>query len=213
MLERQHRKARLYLASTSPRRLSLLQQIGLQPQVLSVAVDETPRPNESATDYVLRLACAKAAAAVLPIAIADPDSSDQANAQATTQAWVLAADTTVFAGTEILGKPSSYADAQRIWSLLPSSDHVVLTAVALRRGNQLWHQVVTTKVHFMAIPADEQWFYWQSGEPQDKAGGYAIQGLAALYVRGIEGSYSNVVGLPLAETVDLLRLSQFPLWE
>lgn len=197
MPERAHGLATLYLASTSPRRLTLLEQIGVRPEVRAVAVDETPLPAESAHDYVLRLACAKA------LACAPVQEHD----------WVLAADTTVSAGGEILGKPESFADARRIWALLPSADHCVWTAVALRRGDQLWHVVVSTHVDFAAIPADEQLRYWQSGEPQDKAGGYAIQGLAALYVRGITGSYSNVVGLPLAETADLLRLSQFPLWE
>lgn len=189
----------LYLASTSPRRHELLRQIGVQPAPLTVAVDETVLPGETAAAYVQRLAMAKAEAGIRALGHAD--------------AWVLAADTTVLAGGEILGKPESLADARRIWALLPAPDHQVLTGVALIHGNQRHECVVSTAVDFQDIPFDEQAAYWATGEPCDKAGGYAIQGRAALYVRGIRGSYSNVVGLPLAETAELLRRSQFPLWE
>jgi len=191
--------ARLHLASTSPRRHELLRQIGLSPLPLMVAVDESVLPGESAADYVRRLAVAKAEAGVHRL------GHDQD--------WVLAADTTVFAGGEILGKPADFDDARRIWALLPSSDHQVLTGVALIHQGRTLAQVVTTRVIFQAMPDAEQQAYWRSGEPQDKAGGYAIQGRAALYVAAIEGSYSNVVGLPLAETAELLRRCQFPLWE
>lgn len=191
--------AQLYLASTSPRRHELLRQIGLQPRLLAVEVDESTRPGESAADYVQRLAIAKAEAGARLIAAED--------------AWVLAADTTVFAGGEILGKPVDFADARRIWALLPSPDHQVLTGVALIHGGQLHARTVSTRVAFRPIPEAEQAAYWATGEPGDKAGGYAIQGLAALYVDGLQGSYSNVVGLPLAETAELLRRSRFPLWE
>lgn len=191
--------AQLYLASTSPRRHELLRQIGLLPLPLTVAVDEAVLPGESATAYVQRLALAKVEAGVQALGQAD--------------AWVLAADTTVLAGGEILGKPESLADARRIWALLPSPDHQVLTGVALAHGSRRYHCVVSTAVDFLPIPDEEQIAYWATGEPCDKAGGYAIQGRAALYVTGIHGSYSNVVGLPLAETAELLRRSQFPLWE
>lgn len=191
--------AQLYLASTSPRRHELLRQIGLQPLPLTVAVDEAVLPGESATAYVQRLALAKVEAGVQALGRVD--------------AWVLAADTTVLAGGEILGKPESLADARRIWALLPSSDHQVLTGVALAHDGRRYHCVVSTAVDFLPIPDEEQTAYWATGEPCDKAGGYAIQGRAALYVTGIRGSYSNVVGLPLAETAELLRRSQFPLWE
>lgn len=191
--------ARLYLASTSPRRHELLRQIGLSPLPLAVAVDESVLPGESAADYVRRLAIAKAEAGVRLLG--------------QNQDWVLAADTTVLAGGEILGKPADFDDARRIWALLPSADHQVLTGVALIHQGRLQQQVVSTRVVFRAIPELEQRAYWLTGEPQDKAGGYAIQGRAALYVDGVQGSYSNVVGLPLAETAELLRRSQFPLWE
>lgn len=194
--------ARLLLASTSPRRLELLRQIGLRPEVLRVDIDESVRPGEAAADYVLRLARAKAEA-----------GRAQAEAAGYGPAWVLAADTTVLAGGEILGKPASLDDARRIWALLPSPDHQVLTGVALVHGDRILSRVVSTAVDFLPIPAPEQEAYWASGEPQDKAGGYAIQGRAALYVAGIRGSYSNVVGLPLAETAALLRQADHPLWE
>lgn len=189
----------LYLASQSPRRLALLQQIGLQPTLLAVAVDEQPLPSEAVADYVRRLAIDKALAGAALLSRQTP-------------AWVLAADTTVFAGGEILGKPASLAEAQRMWALLPSPDHQVLTGVALWHDGIVHVNVVSTRVVFAPMPAEEQVRYWATGEPQDKAGGYAIQGRAALYVQRIEGSYSNVVGLPLAETADLLRAARFPLW-
>lgn len=189
----------LYLASRSPRRRELLQQIGLEPILLDVDVDETPLPQEAAAAYVSRLAQAKAFAAVAAASL--PQDSH-----------VLAADTTVFAGGEILGKPLSFADAQRIWALLPCADHCVMTAVALWHNGQVHSQVVTTSVRFLPIPESEQLLYWQTGEPCDKAGAYAVQGLAAIYIAQLNGSYSNVVGLPLAETAQLLRQANFPLW-
>lgn len=189
----------LYLASRSPRRRELLQQIGLEPIVLDIDVDETPLPEESAAAYVLRLAQAKALAA-------------EESASPPHGSYVLAADTTVFAGGEILGKPSSFSDAQRIWALLPSADHCVMTAVALRHNDKVYSQVVKTSVSFLPIPEHEQLLYWRTGEPCDKAGAYAVQGLAAIYITQLNGSYSNVVGLPLAETAQLLRQADFPLW-
>ncbi len=188
-----------YLASRSPRRRELLQQIGVEPSLLDVEVDETPLLNEGPEDYVLRLAQCKAATAVKTANIVLSD-------------WVLAADTTVYAGGEILGKPESFQDAQRIWALLPSADHRVSTAVAVWHQGQMQSQVVTTQVSFMPIPSQEQLPYWQSGEPCDKAGAYAVQGRAAIYIQRLQGSYSNVVGLPLAETAALLRQANFPLW-
>jgi len=189
----------LYLASRSPRRRELLQQIGLEPTLLDVDVDETPRVQESAAAYVLRLAQTKVLAAVAAASI--PQDS-----------YVLAADTTVFAGGEILGKPQSFTDAQRMWELLPSADHCVMTAVALWHNKQVYSQVVTTSVSFLPIPEHEQLLYWLTGEPCDKAGAYAVQGRAAIYIAQLKGSYSNVVGLPLAETAELLRHANFPLW-
>lgn len=190
----------LYLASASQRRADLLRQIGITARCLPADVDESLRLGESPDDYVLRLALAKAeTVAARLVHIQDP-------------IWVLAADTTVVAGGEILAKPESFADAQRIWRHLSAPDHRVLTGIALWHAGKVKHCVVTTRVDFAGIPEADQKAYWETGEPQDKAGAYAIQGRAALYIRGIEGSYSNVVGLPLAETAALLRDANFPLW-
>lgn len=193
------RSSRLLLASSSPRRLALLRQIHLLPAVLPVDIDESVLANEPSEAYVRRLALAKAQAGQARAGDAD--------------AWVLAADTTVVAGGQILGKPSSYADAQRIWALLPSPDHIVHTGIAVRHGDYVDVEVISTRIEFLAIPEAEQAAYWDSDEPKDKAGAYAIQGLAAQYVKAVHGSYTNVVGLPLAETVALLRRANYPLWE
>lgn len=187
----------LLLASASPRRLDLLRQIGLEPTVLAVAVDESVRSAESPAHYVARLAEDKARASA---AVCRRDGP----------VWILAADTTVVAGGQILGKPASFEDACRIWDLLPSPDHRVLTAVALWHDGVVTGRVVTTEVRFAAIPPEARLAYWRTGEPADKAGGYAIQGRAAIHVEGLVGSYSNVVGLPLAETAALLRAAGFP---
>lgn len=190
----------LYLASASPRRADLLRQIGITARCLPADVDESLQAGESACDYVRRLAVAKAETVAMRLAhVREP-------------IWVLAADTTVVAGGEILAKPESFNDAKRIWQHLQAPDHRVLTGIALWHGGKVVQHVVSTKVDFAGIPEAEQRAYWDSGEPQDKAGAYAIQGRAALYIRGIEGSYSNVVGLPLAETAALLRQADYPLW-
>ena len=193
------RLPRLLLASSSPRRLALLRQIHLMPAVLPVDVDESVLAGEAPEDYVRRLALAKAQAGQARAGDAD--------------AWVVAADTTVVAGGQILGKPSSFADAQRIWALLPSPDHCVYTGIAVMHGDHIEVEVVSTRVEFLLIPEADQLAYWNSDEPKDKAGAYAVQGRAAQYVKSLHGSYTNVVGLPLAETVALLRRANYPLWE
>lgn len=194
-----NRPARLLLASSSPRRLALLRQVHLLPAVLPVDIDESVLPNEPPEVYVRRLALAKAQAGQARAGDAD--------------AWVLAADTTVVAGGEVLGKPSSFADAQRMWALLASPDHCVYTGIALIHGDHVEVDVVSTRIEFLAIPLADQQAYWDSDEPKDKAGAYAIQGRAAQYVKSLHGSYTNVVGLPLAETIALLRRAHYPLWE
>ncbi|MCD6061829.1 MAG: maf [Moraxellaceae bacterium] len=178
----------LYLASTSPRRRELLAQIGLQFSVLSVDVDESRRGDESPEQYVLRLARDKARAGLV-----------QAG-----EGVVIAADTTVALGDVVLGKPGSQAEAEAMWQALSGRSHRVLTGVAVGRGADIRVEVVSTTVRFRDISPAEMEAYWASGEPADKAGGYAIQGLGAVFVAGIDGSYSNVVGLPLAETAALL---------
>jgi septum formation protein len=178
----------LYLASTSPRRRELLLQLGLSFSVLRVEVDESRRAGENPRDYVARLAQEKAAAGLATVG----------------DGVVIAADTTVVLGDAVLGKPASLAEAQAMWRRLSGGEHRVLTGVAVGDAQALQIEVVATVVRFRAISDAEMRAYWASGEPLDKAGGYAIQGKGAILVAGIEGSYSNVVGLPLAETAAML---------
>lgn len=193
----------LFLASTSPRRRELLAQIGLRFEVLRIDVDETRQPGESPEHYVQRLAEDKARAGL---------------ARCAPGAVVIAADTTVALGDDELGKPASFAEAAAMWRRLSGSEHRVLTGVAVGRlrpagGDELLVQVVTTGVRFRDIAQEEMAAYWASGEPADKAGGYAIQGRGAVFVAGIAGSYSNVVGLPLAETAAMLARFGVSVWE
>jgi septum formation protein len=189
---------RLFLASTSPRRRELLQQLGLSFDVLKIDVDETRRADETPEAYVERLARDKAHAGL---------------AQVSAGAVVIAADTTVALANDELGKPASLAEAYAMWARLSGQTHRVLTGVAVATAARMESGVVTTQVHFRDITMAEQTAYWASGEPQDKAGGYAIQGKGAVFVRGIEGSYSNVVGLPLAETAAMLASFGFSIWD
>ncbi|MND37610.1 Maf-like protein YhdE [compost metagenome] len=188
----------LYLASGSPRRRELLAQIGVPFSVVSAPIDETPLPNEGAPAYVERLARAKAAAGLACIE---------------GQAVVLGADTAVVLDGRILGKPENREDALAMLADLSGREHQVLTAVALSDGQRVHSLCVTSKVRFRAISAEEAQRYWASGEPADKAGGYAIQGLGAVFVTGLSGSYSAVVGLPLSETAELLGQFGIACWQ
>lgn len=187
----------LFLASTSPRRRELLQQIGLTFDILKVDVDESVQAGESPADYVRRLALAKAAAGWR---------------QVQGDGLVLAADTTVVIDGEIIGKPESLEHAQSIWRRLSGRQHQVLTAVAVASRDKSQAEVVTTQVRFRELSADEMLAYWRTGEPHDKAGAYGIQGRGALFVAAIDGSYSNVVGLPLTETAQLLAQFGYSVW-
>lgn len=178
----------LFLASTSPRRRELLQQIGLAFSVLDVAVDESVREAERPGDYVVRLAREKAAAGLVGL----------------NEGVVVAADTSVVLDDQVLGKPLSEVDALAMWERLSGRMHQVLTGVAVGDRHHIEAALVSTRVHFRPLGRAEMAAYWRSGEPADKAGGYAIQGLGAVFVDAIEGSYSNVVGLPLSETAALL---------
>lgn len=184
----------LWLASRSPRRAALLETLGVDFAVLDVEVDETPMPGEAAVDYVIRLAGAKASAG---------------RAAAPVPAPVLAADTTVVLNGEILGKPVDGPDAVHLLSRLSGRWHEVLTGVALAHAT-LDTIAVLTRVQFRALTAAEIECYVASGEPADKAGAYGIQGLGGALVARLEGSYPNVVGLPLAETLNLLRNARVP---
>jgi septum formation protein len=182
----------LVLASASPRRLDLLAQIGIVPdRVMAPDIDETPRPDELPRAYALRLAAAKARA--VPVA---PDSGT----------LVLAADTVVAAGSRILPKAEAEADARRCLTLLSGRRHRVMTAVALARPDgRCALRLATSIVAFARLTPAQLECYLAGGEWRGKAGGYAIQGAAAAFVRFLSGSHSNVVGLPLFETAQLLR--------
>lgn len=189
----------VYLASASPRRRQLLSQIGVPFQVLSVDVDESIAAGEDAERYVLRLARAKAAAGLSRRSAARP-------------AAVLGADTVVVAGGAILGKPADYADAQRMLGLLSARTHEVLTAVALATDDGVLSDLSRSEVTFREITPEEARDYWNTGESRDKAGAYAIQGYGAVFISGLRGSYSGVMGLPLFETAHLLRAAGVPCW-
>ena len=178
----------LHLASSSPRRQEILAALGLEFSVGGPDVDETRRDGESAGDMVLRLAQAKAeAGSGVPGSV------------------VIGADTAVVLGERVFGKPVDEADAIDMLVQLSGRTHQVLTGVAVRDDGETRSVLSSTDVRFREIRQDEARNYWQSGEPADKAGAYAIQGLGGVFVEGISGSYSGVVGLPVFETVTLLE--------
>jgi len=187
----------LILASASPRRRELLQQIGVKFRVEVADIDETPLSAETPAAYVARLALGKAQ----KVAANNPGCV------------VLGSDTTVVLDDEILGKPENDADARRILATLAGRRHQVMTAVALERDDQQRQQTVITQVHFAALTAAQIAAYVATGEPADKAGAYGIQGLGAVLVDAIDGSYSNVVGLPLTETAAMLQEFNIPIWD
>jgi septum formation protein len=182
----------IYLASGSPRRRELLRQIGVSYRVIDTAVDETALKDEAALAYVSRVAAAKANAGWL--CSRDPNDAP-----------VLAADTAVVLDGSILGKPRDRGDALDILRRLSGRSHEVLTAVALRVAAGLGSRISLSVVTFRSIDAAEAGAYWDTGEPRDKAGAYAIQGRAATFIADLRGSYSGVMGLPLFETAELLR--------
>lgn len=190
----------LYLASGSPRRRELLTQVGVQFSAISADIDETPLSDESPSAYVERLARGKAEAGRRSVV------SDQ-------PFCVLGADTAVVLDGKILGKPVDEADACAMLMMLSGNEHEVLTAIAVLEGERCESRVVRSRVHFRTISRNEAAAYWASGEPRDKAGGYGIQGLGAVFVAGLEGSYSAVVGLPLCETCEVLGHFGIPCWQ
>lgn len=187
---------RLVLASASPRRRELLAQIGVAFDVQVADVDERVLPGESPENYVTRLAIDKARS-VVARGCAVP---------------VLGADTTVVIDGKILGKPENETDAIGMLRLLSGREHAVMTAVALCRVNETAVVCSRTRVWFRERDDELIARYAGTGEPMDKAGGYGIQGLGAVFVTRIDGSYSGVVGLPLAETADLLRRAGIGIW-
>lgn len=188
----------LVLASASPRRLDLLQQVGIVPDVVAPAdLDETPGATELPRVYAERLAAEKA----LAVAASHED------------AFVLAADTVVACGRRILPKAETREEAHTCLNLLSGRAHRVYTGISLVKGDTQITKSVMTRVQVARLSDAELDAYLASGEWQGKAGGYAIQGYAAAFIRGLNGSYSNVVGLPLHETVNLLKGSGFPLYQ
>jgi septum formation protein len=181
------------LASASPRRRELLAQIGVHHEVVRVDVPEVALPGEAPGVFALRLALAKA-------------RTGRAAVGADDERPVLGADTVVVNHGEILGKPRDRADFLRMMALLSGHTHEVMTAVARVDGDgSEASRLSVSHVTFRSLSDDEISAYWASGEPADKAGGYAIQGHAAIFIARVDGSYSGVMGLPLFETADLLR--------
>jgi septum formation protein len=188
---------KLILASASPRRAEILRNAGIEFEISSAGVDESPLGNELPGDYVRRLALAKALSAA------------EDNHGRTGETLVLGADTVVVVGAEILGKPSSPDNARRMLRSLSGKIHEVHTGLALLRNPGPKQYVVEeiTRVHFAPLADQEIEEYIATGEPFDKAGAYAIQGVGGRYVTRIEGCYFNVMGLPLARLYSLLRES------
>lgn len=196
---------RLVLASASPRRADLLRAAGYAFETLAVDLDEGVKPGELPAAYVARLAREKSAAALQRFVARAQQACRGPERDALHDIVVLGADTTVVVEGEILGKPASDAESVAMLQKLSGRRHEVLTGVSLRTAAGEWGRVDTTGVYMRELsPADIAW-YVESGEGRDKAGGYAVQGLASRFIPRIDGSYANVVGLPVAAVVDLLR--------
>lgn len=187
----------IILASASPRRAELLQQIGLTFTVCPADIDETPGAGETPEGYVERLAREKA----LAVSRSAPGC------------LVLGSDTTVVLDGRILGKPADAGAARVTLAQLSGATHQVMTAVAVARDDRCQSRLVVTDVEFRALSTDEIDAYIATGEPMDKAGSYGIQGLGGIFVNNLRGSYSAVVGLPLQETAALLASAGYPVWK
>ena len=185
---------KLILASQSPRRRQMIESLGLEPEIQPADIDETPRVEEAPLPHVIRLARSKAQAI---------ESKDR----------VLAADTIVVLGQQILGKPRDFEEFCDMMRALSGQTHQVHTAWCLRHDQALTEGVGSTSVTFATLSAPQILAYWNSGEPQDKAGGYGIQGMGGLFVERIEGDFNNVVGLPLREVAFALAKSGLNPWK
>jgi septum formation protein len=196
MAQKPLRTPAVILASASPRRRELLAQLGISFTVAPADIDEAVAPGEAPQDYVRRMAAGKAQAGYGQAMTAAGES----------RLVVIGADTTVVAGKCILGKPQHKVDAIRMLEQLSGRTHLVLSAVAVTDGQRVEERTSITEVSFRNIHPEEAAAYWATGEPADKAGAYAVQGLGALFVQELKGSYTGVVGLPLYETAELLAL-------
>ncbi|MGX2039511.1 Maf family protein [Methylocaldum sp. MU1018] len=185
-----NRSPQIILASASPRRRELLDQLGVAYDVLPADIHEQPRPDEFPETYVRRVAAEK---------------SLETWRSSGGRLPVLAADTEVVLDGEVLGKPRDFGHASRMLSRLADREHRVLSAVSLRKGDEHWEALNVSSVTFRPISREEIEAYWATGEPRDKAGAYAIQGKGAVFIRHLSGSYSGVMGLPLFETAELLK--------
>ena len=200
-------KTNIILASASPRRKELLEQIGISFKIHAADIDESPLNTEQPSKYVSRMASSKAYEVWKKIAAS----------LAGTRTLVLASDTSVVLNDEIFGKPETKLDFLRMMARLSGQTHEVITSVHVLElvgsGIKSEKEIsVVTKVSFKSITMQEMECYWRTGEPADKAGGYGIQGRGALFVQSIEGSYSSVVGLPLKETAELLVGYKVDVW-
>lgn len=193
-------KPLIYLASASPRRSALLAQIGVAHHIAPVAVDESVTGAETPADYVTRLAALKAE--TLWRRLTEPERLP-----------VLGSDTTVVANDSILGKPASEEECVHMLQLLSGRTHQVHTAVALRSPAGSAVRLSVSEVTFRDLSLAEMRRYWRTGEPADKAGGYAVQGRAAIFISRISGSYSGIMGLPLFETAELLATHKITIGE
>ncbi len=185
----------LILASQSPRRVELLSQVGVTFTQQPADVDETPLPNEAPLTYVMRMAKIKA----------ETVWNQARSLESNQNLVVLGSDTIGEMNGQVLIKPTDIEDFKRTLQMMSGDIHLIHTAIAVCTSNGVLTEVVTTEVEFGVITEQDMQWYWDSGEPQDKAGGYAIQGLAAQFVKQIRGSYSAVVGLPLYETLNMLK--------
>jgi len=192
----------LVLASASPRRLSILGQVGIEPDALRpTSIDETPKKAEPPRAYVARIAKEKARAAQ-KLLDEDPDLSGS---------FILAADTIVTVGRRILTKPEMVEEAARMLQLLSGRSHRIYTCICLITPNRkLRHRIVETRVRFKHLSSEEIDCYLVSNEWRGKSGGYAIQGMAGAFIERLVGSYTNVVGLPLTEVIKMLRGEGYP---
>ncbi|MFC4159866.1 Maf family protein [Chitinimonas lacunae] len=194
-------KPTIYLASASPRRGQLLTQVGIPFERLACDIDETPHEGEAPAHYVVRLAREKAAAALARLAQSGAETR-----------LVLAADTTVTLDGEILGKPADAAEARAMLSRLSGKRHQAMTGVAVAGQGRIETALSISDVTFRPLEPAEIDAYVASGEPMDKAGAYGLQGLGSVLVAEMRGSFSGVIGLPLSETVELLRRMGYPFW-